>query len=84
MRNRNAGPVVLRARSAPWLTGIVWLIAAIGAGSAWLTHGGTGLLQSLPLLAAAYVAWWLAWFPAVVVSDDGIRLRPMPNIGTVM
>ena len=75
MPTRNTGPVVLRARSAPWLTGIVWLIAAVSAGSALLTHGGTGLLQSWPLLAAAYVAWWLAWFPAVVISDEGVRLR---------
>jgi hypothetical protein len=72
---RNTEPVVLRARSAPWLTGMVWLIAAVSAASAWASHGGAGLLQSWPLLAAAYVAWWLAWFPAVVVSDDGVTLR---------
>jgi hypothetical protein len=72
---RDAKPFVLRARSAPWLTGVVWLIAAVSAGSAWLSHGGAGLLQSWPLVAAAYIAWWLAWFPAVVIADDGVTIR---------
>jgi len=52
-----------------------WAVAAVGASSAWVSHGAGGLLQSLPLAAIAYVAWWFAWYPAVVVSEHGVTLR---------
>ncbi|EMY35498.1 integral membrane protein [Arthrobacter crystallopoietes BAB-32] len=68
-----------------------WAVAAVGAGSAWASHGAAGLLQSLPLAAIAYVAWWFAWYPAVVVSEQGVTLRnplrtiqvPWPTLITV-
>lgn len=91
MSSRSPGTVVIRARSALWLTGIAWVVVAVTAVSLWLDDGAAGLPLSWPLLAAAYAAWWLAWYPAVVISDDGVTLRnpvrtvdvPWPALVTV-
>ncbi|MCG2624511.1 PH domain-containing protein [Arthrobacter sp. I2-34] len=71
---------VFRPRSAPWITGGVWLVAS--AGLAVSAGGGAaGLLQAVPLAALAYLAWWLAWYPAVVVDETGVTLRnPLSTI----
>ena len=70
-----AGTTVFRPRSATWFTGSVWAIVAVSLASSVLTHGPGSLLVSWPLLAIAYLTWWLAWYPAVVIGDDGVVLR---------
>ncbi|NKX50063.1 PH domain-containing protein, partial [Arthrobacter deserti] len=65
---------------APWLTGFVWLLAAAGLAVA-ATEGPAGLLSAVPLATLAYMGWWLAWYPAVVVSDREVTLRnPLATI----
>jgi hypothetical protein len=68
-------PVVFRPRSAAWLTGVVWLVVLFSVLSAAVTHEFPALVQLVPLVALGYLAWWLAWYPAVVVSNDGVALR---------
>lgn len=68
-------PVVFRPRSAAWLTGVIWLIVLFSMASTAVTHGFPALVQLAPLVALGYLAWWLAWYPAVVVSDAGVALR---------
>ncbi|UNK46969.1 PH domain-containing protein [Arthrobacter sulfonylureivorans] len=70
-----ASSTVFRPRSAIWFTGVVWAIVAVSLVSSVLTHGPDSLLGSWPLLTVAYVTWWLAWYPAVVIGEDGVVLR---------
>ena len=70
-----ASSTVFRPRSAIWFTGVVWAIVAVSLVSSVLTHGPDSLLGSWPLLTIAYVTWWLAWYPAVVIGDQGVVLR---------
>ncbi|NKX53736.1 PH domain-containing protein [Arthrobacter mobilis] len=72
---------IFRPRSAPWLTGSVWLLAAIGLVVSAATYGAAGLPASVPWLVLAYLAWWLAWYPAVVVGEMEVTLRnPLATI----
>lgn len=71
---------VFRPRSAPWITGGVWLVAAAGLAVS-AAGGAAGLVQAAPLVALAYLAWWLAWYPAVVVDEAEVTLRnPLSTI----
>ena len=70
-----ASSTVFRPRSAIWFTGVVWAIVAVSLVSSVLTHGPDSLLGSWPLLTIAYVTWWLAWYPAVVIGDHQVVLR---------
>jgi hypothetical protein len=71
---------VFRPRSAPWITGCAWLLAAVGLAVS-ATDGPAGLAQAIPLAALAYLTWWLAWYPAVVVGDTEVTLRnPLATI----
>jgi hypothetical protein len=71
---------VFRPRSAPWLTGCVWLMAAAGLAVS-AGAGPAGLVQAVPLVTLAYLAWWVAWYPAVVVAETEVTLRnPLATI----
>ncbi|MFD1211272.1 PH domain-containing protein [Arthrobacter sp. GCM10027362] len=72
---------VFRPRSAPWLTGSVWLLAAIGLAVSAAAYGVAGLVRTTPLATLAYLTWWLAWYPAVVVGEAQVTLRnPLATI----
>jgi len=71
---------VFRPRSAPWITGGVWLLAATGLALS-AAGGPAGLAEAAPLAVLAYLAWWLAWYPAVVVGDTEVTVRnPLATI----
>ncbi|GAB3545123.1 hypothetical protein GCM10027404_03110 [Arthrobacter tumbae] len=76
--NSPAGPTqttVFRPRSSRWILAIAGVIVAVGLLASVVTSGPQALVTAAPLLAAAALAWWLFWFPAVVVGPGGVQLR---------
>lgn len=76
--NSPTGPTqttVFRPRSSRWILAVAGVIVAAGLVASIVTSGPHALATAAPLLAVAAVAWWLFWFPAVVVGPAGVELR---------
>jgi hypothetical protein len=76
--NSPTGPTrttVFRPRSSRWILAVAGVVVAVGLVTSIVTSGPQALATAAPLLAAAAVAWWLFWYPAVVVGPAGIELR---------
>lgn len=76
--NSPTGPTrttVFRPRSSRWILAIAGVVVAVGLVVSVVTSGPQALVTAAPLLAVAAVAWWLFWFPAVIVGPAGVELR---------
>lgn len=76
--NSPTGPTrttVFRPRSSRWILAIAGVIVAVGLVVSIVTSGPQALATAAPLLAVAAIAWWLFWYPAVVVGPVGVELR---------
>lgn len=76
--NSPTGPTrttVFRPRSSRWILAIAGVVVAVGLMASIVTSGPQALATAAPLLAVAAIAWWLFWYPAVVVGPGGVELR---------
>lgn len=76
--NSPTGPTrttVFRPRSSRWILAIAGVVVAVGLTASIVTSGPQALATAAPLLAVAAIAWWLFWYPAVVVGPVGVELR---------
>lgn len=76
--NSSIGPTpttVFRPRSSRWILAIAGVVVAVGLVASVVTNGPQALVTAAPLLAVAAVAWWLFWYPAVVVGPAGVELK---------
>lgn len=76
--NSPTGPTkttVFRPRSSKWILGIAGVIAGIGLVGSVVNYGPEALLTSGPLLVIGAIAWWLFWYPSVVVGPAGVELN---------
>lgn len=76
--NSPTGPTrttVFRPRSSRWILAIAGVVVAVGLMASIVTSGPQALATAAPLLAVAAIAWWLFWYPAVVVGPVGVELR---------
>ncbi|WP_458115391.1 PH domain-containing protein [Arthrobacter sp. D2-10] len=76
--NSLTGPTrttVFRPRSSRWILVIACIIVGVGLASSIVSSGLEALAAASPLLAVAAIAWWLFWYPAVIVGPDGVQLR---------
>lgn len=70
-----AGTTVFRPRSSRWILAIAGVIMGVGLTASVVTSGIQSLASTAPLLTIGAVAWWLFWFPAVVVGPAAVQLR---------
>ena len=76
--NTPSGPdqfTVFSPRSGRWILGVAAAIVVVGLVASVVTSGPQALATAAPLLAVAAIAWWLFWYPAVVVGPVGVELR---------
>jgi hypothetical protein len=76
--NTPSGPdqfTVFRPRSGRWILAVAAAIVVVGLVASVLTSGPQALATAAPLLTVAAVAWWLFWYPAVVIGPMGVELR---------
>lgn len=76
--NSSTGPTettVFRPRSSRWILAIAGVIVAVGLVTSIVTSGPQALATAAPLVAVAALAWWLFWYPAVIVGPAGVELR---------
>lgn len=76
--NTPSGPdqfTVFRPRSGRWILAVAGAIVVVGLVASVVTSGPQALATAAPLLAVAAIAWWLFWYPAVVVGPVGVELR---------
>lgn len=76
--NSPTGPTpttVFRPRSSRWILAIAGAVVAVGLVASIVTSGPQALATAAPLLAVAAIAWWLFWYPAVVIGPVGVELR---------
>ncbi|MBG6216503.1 hypothetical protein IWX75_000947 [Arthrobacter sp. CAN_A6] len=69
------GTTVFKPRTSKWFTLIAFVLVGTGLVSLVATDGPAGLLGAWPLLTVAYWAWWLFWYPTVVVDRAAVTLR---------
>lgn len=70
-----AGTTVFRPRSSRWILAIAGALVGVGLVGSIVVSGLQALATASPLLAVAAVAWWLFWYPAVIIGPDGVQLR---------
>ncbi len=77
MSSAAGGPVttVFRPRTSKVFTAVAFGLAAVGLVSVVVSEGVAGLLGGWPLIAFAFAAWWLFWYPSVEVDPDAVTLR---------
>jgi hypothetical protein len=76
--NSPSGPTrntVFRPRSSRWILAVAGIIVGVGLVGSIVVSGFQALVTASPLLAVAGVAWWLFWYPAVIVGPAGVELR---------
>ena len=66
---------VFKPRTSVWFTAVGVLVALGGSVSVVASEGLSGILLVTPLAGIAYLAWWLFWYPAVVLTPDTVVLR---------
>jgi hypothetical protein len=75
------GIAVFKPRTSKWFTLIAFVLVGVGLVSLVATEGFPGLLGAWPLIAVAYGAWWLFWYPTVVVDGTAVTLcNPLTTI----
>jgi hypothetical protein len=75
MESRVEGRTVFVPRAGRWYTAIAVVLVLLGLASAALADGAAGLAEAWPLTAVVFGAWWLFWFPAVILTDTAVELR---------
>ncbi|RJU02838.1 PH domain-containing protein [Arthrobacter frigidicola] len=77
MSSATGGPVttVFRPRTSKVFTAVAFALTAVGLVSVVVAEGVSGLLAGWPLIAFAFAAWWLFWYPSVEVDPDAVTLR---------
>ncbi|TDK23658.1 PH domain-containing protein [Arthrobacter crusticola] len=77
MSSATGGPAttVFRPRTSKIFTAVAFALTAVGLVSVVVSEGVAGLLAGWPLLAFAFAAWWLFWYPSVQVDSDAVTLR---------
>ncbi|MHA7263961.1 PH domain-containing protein [Arthrobacter sp. TMN-37] len=77
MSSATGGPVttVFRPRTSKVFTAVAVALAAVGLASVVVSEGVSGLVAAWPLLAFAFAAWWLFWYPSVEVDGAAVTLR---------
>lgn len=72
---------VFRARSSIWVLAIAGIVVGVGLIASVVASGPGALATSAPLLAVGALAWWLFWYPSVVIGPDAVELRnPMRTV----
>ncbi|WP_323959024.1 PH domain-containing protein [Arthrobacter sp. JZ12] len=72
---RPAGTTVFRPRSSRWILVIAGVVVGVGLAASVASSGFQSLASTAPLLAIGAVAWWLFWYPTVVVGPAAVELR---------
>lgn len=67
-------PFTYRARTSLVLAVVLVAVAVVGVVSVGVAGGIGRLPDALPLLAVAYAAWLLFWFPKVEVDAEAVTL----------
>lgn len=76
--NSPTGPAkntVFRPRSSKWILIVAGIVVGVGLLVSVVTSGAQALVASAPLLTIAGIAWWLFWYPSIVVGPHAVELH---------